>query len=363
MTEPESGSAEGDAALGPGLPEIWEFPHKKSRTRFTFNLLTAIALIAGLCVGTFFLTFSAGKVIKDFWLSLDGPTVVAQQTAYPESQFITKDDLNQKYHIYLLTQRQATGRDDAAGRDHDWTEAELHTLDLNLANTPALLYAKIGGARLSLFIGSLVGVGGDVPGGICGQECGGLYDGSFFFGGGLLGLDQRYYDLGPPAFDQTIIDHELTHRRYPLIAAGFEPALQSILGSKAYLALPEFSAAALTVRPERAVLALASLAEVDSDDPHINFEEGIAETSEIYTQGYRTFMLAYGPELNGQGDESYLTPVSSKWLAAQFPQADALYRLWQDQIFDGYGYDQQGSLVAGTAAIPPQQALPTPNSP
>jgi len=74
-------------------------------------------------------------------------------------------------------------------------------------------------------------------------------------------------------------------------------------------------------------------------------------------------MLAYGPELNGQGDEGYLTPVSAKWLAAQFPQADALYRLWQDQLFDGYGYDQQGSLVAGAAAIPPQQASPSPASP
>ena len=89
-------------------------------------------------------------------------------------------------------------------------------------------------------------------------------------------------------------------------------------------------------------------------EPYVNFEEGVAETSEIYIQGYAVFMMDFGPELNGAGYAAYDFPIASEFLAATFPGADALYRLWQDQIFGGYGYGNDGALVPGAQASPTQ---------
>ena len=328
---------------------------KRHRVRLVWSALLGAAL-TGILIGSVLLTIGVAQAAKDLMLSLDGPIQVSQQSPYPANSVITKDDLDAKYHIWLLTQSQATGHPDAAGEDHDWTQTELHTLDANLANSPPRLYAKVNGFRLSFFIGSLTGSSGDVPGGICQQNCDGLYEQSFLFGGGLIGLDQNHYDIHTEAFDQTIIDHELTHRRHQLIAARFDAEVKTILAGSAYARPSDLIDPALPDKPghTRAGLALTSLAGVSSEDPHVNFEEGVAETAEIYLEGYRAFMAAFGPELNGAGTKANPQSVRAELLAATFPQADALYRLWQDQVFDGFGYDQQRALVPGSAAIPPQ---------
>ena len=348
-------------ALSPAIDEPGLLTAGKpisTKQHWGFLLLKSLlmgAVLTGTIAGGFLFTLGAGQAAKSLVLSFDGPTQVSQQSPYSVNSVITKDDLQAKYHIWLLTQKGATGKSDAAGVDHDWTQTELHTLDANLANTPALLYAKTNGSRLSFFIGSLTGIYGDVKGGVCRQECGAFYDQSFFFDGGLIGLEQRYYDINTPAFDQTIIDHELTHRRHTIIASTLDPQIKALLAGHDYLALPEFSKAAAAAKGSRgAIIALRSFADAVSDDPHINFEEGVAETSEIYDLGYRAFMMAFGPELNGVGCEAYTTPVSADLLAAAFPAADAFYRLWQDQVLDGFGYDEQGSMVPGALAIPTQ---------
>jgi hypothetical protein len=314
------------------------------------------AILTGVVAGSLFVTVQAAGAARDLLLSLDGPTQVTQQSPYPSGQILAKDDLEGKYHIWLLTQREATGKVGADGLDHDWTQTELHTLDANLANTPAALYAKVDGVRLMLFIGDLTGTAGDVPGGLCRSECAGFYQSGFFMGGGLIGLNQGYYDHNTPAFDQTIVDHELTHRFHPAIAAILDPAVKTILGGKDYLALPEFTGTRVDspMCNDKAIMALRSMSGSSLDDPHVNFEEGVAETSEIYISGYRAFMMAYGPELDGEGCGAYIGPLTDELLADTFLQADALYRLWQDQVFAGFGYDSGGLLVPGAVAIPDQ---------
>ena len=324
--------------------------------RVALEALLLAAVAVGAAAGTLLLTVRGGDAATHFLLSLDGPAVVAQQSPYQPGQALSAEGLEQKYHIYLLAPGQVDGRPRSAGFARDWSQDELRKLDIDLSNTPAQMYGTAGGARLTLSIGSLDGIGGDIAGGVCKQDCGGFYDAPFYFGGGLVGFNQGYFDLNTAAFDQTLVDHELAHREHQIIAAGFDPAVRSVLGDIPYLSLPEFSGTDLPpgICSAKAILALRSLSGAPSDDPHIDFEEGVAETSEMYIGGYRTFMAAYGPELNGRGCGSYALPPDAELLAAEFPQADALYRLWQDQVFWGFGYDETGMLVPGPAAIPGQ---------
>jgi hypothetical protein len=319
--------------------------------RLVIEGLLFVAVLIGVSVGTAFATFRAGDVLKDFLFSLDGPAIVAQQAPYAADQAFTKDDLENKYHIFLLTQSQATGRLDTKGADHDWNQAELRKLDFNLANTPAAWYGTRNHMRLSFYIGSLTGIPGDVEGGVCIQKCGAFYDGGFRDGGGLIGLNQGYYDLNGAPFDQTIIDHELTHRLHSLIADQLDPGVKTILGDADLLENPALSdPGAADGCSAKALLALRSLADVKSDDPHVNFEEGVAETSEIYLEGHRAFLESFGPIMDiwicGGGDDE----VSNEDAMFYFPQAQALYELWQNQVFAGYSYDEEGALVAPVAA-------------
>ena len=133
-----------------------------------------------------------------------------------------------------------------------------------------------------------------------------------------------------------------------------DPQIKAILAGHDYLALPEFSKATAAKGSRRAIIALRSFADAASDDSPINFEEGWPRPQKSTIWAIRVFMMAFGPELNGVGCEAYTTPISAELLAAAFPTADALYRLWQDRVLDGFGYDEQGTMVPGALAIPPR---------
>ena len=89
-------------------------PRRHQRMRLVIEGLLFVAVLIGVSVGTAFATFRAGDALKDFLLSLDGPAIVAQQVPYAADQAFTKNDLEGKYHIFLLTQTQATGQGQSA---------------------------------------------------------------------------------------------------------------------------------------------------------------------------------------------------------------------------------------------------------
>jgi hypothetical protein len=124
--------------------------------------------------------------------------------------------------------------------------------------------------------------------------------------------------------------------------------------------LPEFadnSTVQVNSQTARAIIALSSLATPDPNpqNPHVNPVEGTAELAELYVGGYSAFMNAVGPELNSKGCRYYVgRPIVDALLQKEFPQADALYRFYQDNIFGGYGYGSQGNMISGKDAIPKQ---------
>jgi len=316
-------------------------------------------LLVIISAGTWWGTDALVHNLLDYPGPDSSPVVVAQQNPYRDDLPLTREMVQNKYHVRLLNQDEVGPGFDPPSPQAAWTQDELHLIDQNLSNIPAEMYEEVNGHQLSIFIGSLTGSPGDVAGGVCDQQCGGIFDFAYNAYGGLIGLDRHAYNQKNSNYDQTILVHELTHRKYYETRKAIAKDLKSLLDGNGYLKLPEFSdqskVADSTAR--YAILALKSFAagEDNPKDPHMILPEGVAETSEIYDSGYTVFMMAFGPELNGQGYAYYDFPVPDSFLQSEFPQADTLYRLWQKNIFGGYGYDPfDGSLVKGERAIPAQ---------
>ena len=286
------------------------------------------------------------------------PVVVAQQNPYREDLPLTRAMVQNKYHIHLLTQDEAGAGWAPKTPQTDWTQTELHLIDQNFSNIPAEMYEEVNGHQLSIFIGSLTGASGDIAGGVCSDQCGGIFDFDYDAYGGLIGLNRAAYNEQNVSYDQTILVHELAHRKYYEMRQAMARDIKALLAGNDYLNLPEFNGPSKVDDPTRyAILALKSLAAGDDNpkDPHVILTEGVAEAAELYCAGYAAFMMEFGPALNGKGYAYYELPVMDIFLQGEFPQADALYRLWQKAIFGGYGYQPfDGDLVSGDDAIPEQ---------
>jgi hypothetical protein len=334
-------------------------PKSNGRRRAFLEGFAACAMIAIVSVASFWGTNALVRNLLDYSGPDHSPSVVAQQNPYRDDLPLTREMVQNKYQIRLLAQDEVGSGFDPPTSQAGWSQSELHLIDRNLANIPAEMYEEVNGRQLSIFIGSLAGSRGDVVGGVCGNQCGGIFDFVYNGYGGLIGLDRGSYNEKNPSYDQTILVHELTHRKYYETRAAIAKDLKSLLDGNNYLKLPEFSDQSRVndSTARYAIMALKSFAsgEDNPKNPHLILPEGVAETSEIYCSGYAVFMMEFGPELNGGGYTAYEFPIMDNFLANEFPQADALYRLWQKDIFGGYGYNPfDGSLVKGDLAIPAQ---------
>jgi hypothetical protein len=315
--------------------------------------------------------------------------VIEKQTAYPETQQITKAEVEKKYNVRLLNQHEADvlmGISDPADIFvQDWTEPELHSIDQNLANTPPNMIAEYGGVPLSISIGSLSEIKTyEIAGSTtCADKCAG----NFSYSHDLMNLSRSDYDS-----DQTInskqglVDHELGHRMDDKTQHDTKPDFQAILGDMSYMQLDAFSDnPSVKLNPNNpddaraleAIDVLKSFAggESNPQSPHQIFVEGVAQSCGLYAQmDYPTFVKTFGQFLDGEirPDGSYSdayayylenAPVPNSELQEFFPKADALYRLIQTKFFGGYGYDSDHNLIKGSDAVPAQTRIPIPTQP
>jgi hypothetical protein len=309
--------------------------------------------------------------------------VIEQQTAYQETQQISKAEVEKKYNIRLLNQHEADvlmGISDSADiYVQDWTDPELHWIDQNLANTPPNMIAEYNGIQLSISIGSLSKIPTHEIAGstTCADNCGGNY--SYIHD--LMNLSRGSYDANNTVVEkQGLVDHELGHRVDFKTLRSTKPDFEAILGDMSYMQLPQFAGTGghgefiFDDNTKAAIDVLKSFAGGESNpkSPHQIFVEGVAQACGLYAQwDYHTFVTIFGQFLDGElrpdgtYSDAYVyylanSPLPDSELREFLPNADAFFRLIEAKFFGGDGYDPNNKLIKGSDAIPAQTIIPIP---
>lgn len=254
--------------------------------------------------------------------------ITERQTPYPETKHLTESDIENKYSINIVTEKDALAQLGIANEADpkaptEWTQAQLHLLDQDLANLPPSAREKINGHEVSFALGGI----NDIKGGDCSGVCDGMFMQNYNDGGGLIILGPNTYKPENEIGALRMFTHEdVGHREDYATNHATKPAIEKILGDLSSLHLDQIKAT--NDYTTHVIEALKSFAGGDSnlENPHQIFVEGVAETAALYVQGKAAFIDGYGQFIGKD-------------------KAEALYNLYKTEFFDRFQFNDNREMI------------------
>jgi hypothetical protein len=172
--------------------------------------------------------------------------------------------------------------------------------------------------------------------------------GEAYYGSRMIGVGKDTINLSDRKGTFSLLAHEETHSLDAALKEISWLRVKDILGDKDLADLADMKAYFANKQGLSSNYSKFSddqkgaLATFSSFVPGQEFAEGIAGLSQVYVNGYESFMNAVGPLLDGNGYTSsdypgYITDTNS--LSKTYPKAQALYDYYKQVFFEGKEYD------------------------